>query len=391
MRRATEITSAAELFLSREAEFGLYIHTPFCVTKCPYCDFNSYQGLSHHEDEVVDTILRELAMLPKPSKISTVFIGGGTPSMLSEKNIERLFRAVRSATNDEFLREWTVEVNPESVTKPKLDVISNEGATRISVGVQSFNDSHLRLLGRAHSSGKARQALEMISGTKLDLSIDLITCLPGQTVDQALEDAREAMNYPAGHISCYCLTFEEGTKFREDLEAGTIAESSEELALEIMQTVYSEITSNGFSRYEVSNFAKPGKECLHNLGYWTGSDYLGIGPGAASRAGRIRSKTNLHPTEYTIVNLSETGLISEFEILSNEQIAIETIMMGLRLSSGLNMETFRNLTGMDIEEFNGVQIRAAVHKGWISKSANSFKVPANNLHLLDHIISSLTT
>ena len=266
-----------------ESTRSLYVHVPFCETKCAYCDFASWAGRSGEEDAWLGRIERELGLRGRDAAepLFSVFFGGGTPSALSEKGLERLCRAVVDNFRFQPGMEWSMEANPVSLTSAKLAVARDHGVNRVSVGVQSFEPDLLRRMGRAHDAGQAREALDLVAGSGLRWSADQIFALPGQTLKQFLSSLDSLLAWKPGHVSFYGLTLEPGTEFWKEHAAGALAEADEDLYADMYCLGVQFLSDAGIRRYEVSNFAVPGEECRHNEAYWdTRSAWLAAGNAA---------------------------------------------------------------------------------------------------------------
>jgi len=271
--------------------FSLYVHIPWCQSKCPYCDFNSHAAPSWPEAQYTRALISELeyrANTPSYSgrRIRTIFFGGGTPSLFDPKSIGEIIDAAGRVCGIEHDAEITLEANPGTVDLAKLGGMRAAGVNRISFGAQSFNAATLKFLGRIHCADETRAAARMAHRAGFDrLNLDLIFAVPGQTVADVLFDIESAAALEPDHISAYNLTFEEGTAFFTDLKRGRIKQLATDEQAAMYQAVREEIPRRGYAMYEISNYAAPGHEARHNLTYWRARTYLGIGAGAHSYAG----------------------------------------------------------------------------------------------------------
>ena len=271
--------------------FSLYVHIPWCQSKCPYCDFNSHAAASWPEADYTRALISELEHRANSSSYSgqgirTIFFGGGTPSLFDPKSIGEIIDAANRVYGIEPDAEITLEANPGTVDLAKLVGMRAAGVNRISFGAQSFNAATLKFLGRIHSADETRAAANMAHRAGFDrLNLDLIFAVPGQTVADVLFDIESVAALEPDHISAYNLTFEEGTAFFTDLKRGRIKQLANDEQATMYQTVREEIPRRGYAMYEISNYAAPGHEARHNLTYWRGQTYLGIGAGAHSYAG----------------------------------------------------------------------------------------------------------
>lgn len=320
--------------------WGLYVHIPFCSRACPYCAHFKVESVDRDlHARFVEALLREARMeAPRwPARhLRTVFFGGGTPSLLDDALLTRLIQGLQEVFDFSEVEEFTVEMNPEHVTPERLARMRELGVNRVSVGVQSFSERHLRFLGRAHTPHTLNRALDALSSSTLtSWSMDLMFGMAGQSPDDFKEDLVQALSFDPPHLSTYELTLEPGTPFFLRARKGELLLADED-ARRAMYVLREEIlTSAGLHRYEVSNFARTGHESRHNLLYWRRQNVLGLGPGAASLQGRIRW-TNRHRLDAYLEAL-EQGISPprSVERLSDREILLERVFLGLRLSSGI--------------------------------------------------------
>lgn len=330
--------------------FSLYIHIPYCQAKCPYCDFNSYAASAWPEDEYVRALIAEIEHRARHAPyagngIATVFFGGGTPSLFAPRSIGRVLEAADRAFGIEGGAEVTLEANPGTVDGAKFEGLRAAGVNRVSFGAQSFDDSILKFLGRIHDASQTRDAARMAHRAGFErLNLDLIFAVPGQTLAGVMRDIAEAAALEPDHISAYNLTFEEGTAFFAEMRRGTIRplETDEQAAM--YSAVREEIPRRGYAMYEISNYARPGHECRHNLTYWRAETYLGIGAGAHSFArddaqGR-RWWNERNPVLY-LERALEAGIAeSGSENVTRETAMGEFVFLNLRLREGFALDEF---------------------------------------------------
>ena len=327
------------------AGFGLYIHWPFCLSKCPYCDFNSHVRAKIDADAWQAAMLRELQTLSlrldtKP-KLQSIFFGGGTPSLMPGRIVEALLNEAERIFGFAPDIEITLEANPTSVDAGRFRDYRAAGVNRVSLGVQALNDKDLRALGRLHTVDEAMRAVTLAQATFPRASFDLIYARPGQTKDAWAAELDQALAQGCSHHSLYQLTFEEGTPFYAALQRGTMTETDADTAAELYELTQARMNAAGQPAYEISNHAKPGEESRHNLIYWRYGDYLGIGPGAHGRiaAGgkRIATSTIRAPEAWLArVNAEGAGL-DRFDEVTTEEQGTEALLMGLRLSEGIDV------------------------------------------------------
>jgi putative oxygen-independent coproporphyrinogen III oxidase len=342
---------AAGPALSVLPPLSLYVHIPWCVRKCPYCDFNSHEAKSEApEDEYCDALLLDLEhALPSiwGRRVYSVFFGGGTPSLFSARSIERVLAGIRARVPLVADCEVTLEANPGTFEAGKFRDFRAAGINRLSVGIQSFNPRHLKALGRIHDEREARAAVEIAQASFENINLDLMYALPGQSVDEALVDAREALSCGTSHLSFYHLTIEPNTVFHKRPPVVPDADAS----AEIEDTVHGALESAGYVHYETSAFAKPGMECRHNINYWKFGDYLGIGAGAHSKISFpdrvVRQSRSKQPREYLKQAAAGTP-VQEERKLARQDAVFEFMMNALRLREGFEVSLFHERTGLQI-------------------------------------------
>ena len=339
--------------LSNPPPLSLYIHIPWCVRKCPYCDFNSHEARRDiPEQAYVDALIADLEQsVPRiwGRKIRSVFFGGGTPSLFSPDAIARILSNVRMLTPLEYEAEITLEANPGTVDIAHFQGYREAGVNRVSLGIQSFDNRYLQALGRIHDGTQALTAAEIALATFDAVNLDLMYALPGQSLDDALADLRQAIALGPAHLSCYHLTLEPNTPFHrtppslpDDDEAAAMQEAIEHLA-----------AGHGYDHYETSAFARKGRRCRHNLNYWQFGDYLGIGAGAHSKLSyhdRItREVRHKHPNRYLENAVAGRAVEREWTI-AREELGFEFMMNALRLTQGVEAELFKQRTGLELDQ-----------------------------------------
>lgn len=326
---------------------GLYIHIPFCATKCSYCDFYSMplKGKNIAEEYVIALIKEFNLRRPElPEKIKTVYIGGGTPSQIPIDTLKRLVQGI-SDNDCQLLDEFTIEANPEDITKQWTDTIASLGINRVSIGIQSFIDSELSAIGRRHDSLKAIEAISTLRDSGItEISGDLIYGLPGQTEESWAISLDRIFNLNLPHISAYSLSYEPRTRLSAMLQAGKIKPTDEESCIEMYKTLIKRMRENGYEHYEISNFALPGHRAIHNSGYWNFTPYLGLGPGAHSFDGKKRSNNPPNLKKY-LKKLSEDNTAYEEDDESEEDLTNDYIITSLRKAEGINLDEMENITG----------------------------------------------
>ncbi|WP_371932293.1 radical SAM family heme chaperone HemW [Roseibium sp. MMSF_3361] len=336
------------LIQASDAGFGIYVHWPFCAAKCPYCDFNS-----HVRHQPVDQArfaaafereLSHFAEMTQGKVVQSVFLGGGTPSLMEPATVERVLTAISDRWSLDPNVEISLEANPTSVEAERFKGYRAAGVNRVSLGIQSLHDGDLKLLGRLHDAATARRAIETARATFPRLSFDLIYARPNQTLAQWEAELKDAIALAADHLSLYQLTIEEGTPFYTLYHAGKLTMPDQDLGAEFYELTQKVTEAEGLPAYEVSNHAKPGAECRHNLVYWRYGDYVGVGPGAHGRlsvgVNRMATSVERHPeTWLETVEQNGHGMI-EFSGLNEEEQGDEFLLMGLRLTEGIDLKRY---------------------------------------------------
>ena len=379
--------------------FSLYVHVPYCDSKCPYCDFNSYAAKRWPEEAYVGALIAEMAHYAaldpwRDGAVGTIFFGGGTPSLFAPASIRRVLEAVERAwpAPTDVERETTMEANPGTVDLGRLAGFAAAGVNRISFGVQSFDDRHLARLGRIHDARQAKQAIRLAREAGFaNLNLDLIFAVPGQSLAEWESDLRTAISLAPDHVSAYHLTFEEATPFEAMRRKGEIQPLAEEIEVAMFTRTREILAAAGYDAYEISNFAPPGRECRHNLNYWRSGDYLGIGAGAHSfarsrDAGRRWSNQKL-PATY-IERASATGEARVFEeSLRSEQSRGEFVFLGLRLTQGFAAADFEARFGAD---FLAAFPHAAAFErdGLLERIADHWRLTDRGLLLADSVFAT---
>lgn len=380
------------------APLALYIHWPFCTSKCPYCDFNSHVRESVEQDQWKTALLSELdwmaAQLPGRRPLRSIFFGGGTPSLMPPATAEALIsRAVALFAAEEHL-EITLEANPTSVETATFPGFRQAGVNRVSIGVQSLDDGELRFLGRGHSSAEALAAITLARETFRRYSFDLIYARPGQTVAQWERELEQALRLAGDHLSLYQLTIEENTAFHHAYARGGFTLPAEEEAEALYRATEEIMAARGLRAYEVSNYAAPGEESRHNLAYWQGAEYIGIGPGAHGRlthsGRRIATRTLKSPERWLEKTLRDGNGVEEWRALPRSEEAEERLMMGLRLTEGIVYEEFCRQTGFDLRDYlSGARIALYTRQGLLENTPHRLQATLTGRLLLGTLTAEL--
>jgi oxygen-independent coproporphyrinogen-3 oxidase len=358
------------------------------VVKCGYCDFNSYPGEGRDPHKYAEALIAE-ARRRAPAAPPTVFVGGGTPTYFSAELLARIFRELRNCgVFDDPRVEVTVEANPESATLEKLQALREAGANRISIGVQSFRERYLQQFDRVHSAEQAEAAVGAARRAGFErINVDLIFAKPGETLGEWLEDLERALALDPPHLSCYELTFEEGTAITKQHNLGRVAAAEQETSAELYHSTIELLHRRGFDAYEVSAFARRGEECRHNLVYWTSGDWIGIGAGAGSSVGARKSLNIKNPEAYAAA-VAERGDATNSESVEDsdprDRLA-EVLMMGLRLLEGIELDVILDRTGLDPRRTHAAEIDALSKAGLLEIGSGWIRATARGRDLLNEV------
>ena len=371
---------------------GIYIHIPFCKSRCKYCDFFSTTHLEKRA-QYVAALLEEWRMRAHEVKepIHTIYIGGGTPSMLDDSSLQMIIEAIRregplnstaisgARQGDEaMLQEITMEANPGDITLERAQAWRKMGINRLSIGVQSLDDELLQLIGRRHTAEQARKAVAAAQAAGFDnISIDLMYALPSQTMEQWQKDVAEALQMGVQHISTYGLIYEEGTVLMTLLDHGVIEAVDEDTEMQMYDYLAEQLAANNFEHYEVSNFALQNHQSRHNSSYWNNTPYIGLGAGAHSYDGQVR-QWNISDLDTYIAQAMAHQLQPEKEVLSEEQRHTERVMLGMRTNRGIG-----------IDEIDRSKAQPYIAQGMLIEKDNRIVATTKGYHILNRIIEDL--
>ncbi len=354
---------------------GLYIHIPFCVRKCLYCDFYSVEPdrappaerlrrPAPDQPAFLDALRTELEGLPDGFAPETIFIGGGTPTELSDRDFRRLLSDIRDTVCLDRLTEWSCESNPGTLSRANVEALLRAGVTRVSLGVQSFDDRTLEFLGRIHTAEEAEAGIQLLRDAGIrNINLDLIFGIPGAPADGPLRDAERAIALHPEHIAVYCLTIEDGTPFADMKRRGLFHEVRPGRQSRQYAAIRSRLRRAGYEQYEISNFARPGFRCRHNELYWTGGPYLGCGPAAHSHWDGARWSNPADLTRYITDRRAGAPPAYPRDILASEARARERLVFGLRHLDGVDRRGFREETGADLLALGGEPLRRHLEAG----------------------------
>lgn len=377
--------------------FSLYVHIPWCQSKCPYCDFNSHAAATWPEAQYTSALIAELehrvsAAPFNGERIKTIFFGGGTPSLFDPKSIGAILDAAERLCGIDSDAEITLEANPGTVNAEKMHGMRAAGVNRISFGAQSFNDATLKFLGRIHSADETREAAKLAHRAGFDrLNLDLIFAVPGQTVADVLFDIESVAALEPDHISAYNLTFEEDTAFFTELKRGRIKQLPTDEQAAMYAAVREEIPRRGYAMYEISNYAPVGHEARHNLTYWRGESYIGIGAGAHSYArdgrGGRRWWNEKFPTRY-IAAIEERGLAEAgAETVDESTSQGEFVFLNLRLREGFALRDFHDRFGRNFECIFGARATPLFNDGLLTLDRDRVKLTDRGLEMADSVFA----
>lgn len=389
------LTDAPLLPDTGEPGFGLYVHWPFCAAKCPYCDFNS-----HVRHQPVDqsrfaaaflTEMDAMRALSGPKTVTSIFLGGGTPSLMEPATVERILDGIATRWHVPAGIEVTMEANPSSVEADRFRGYRGAGVNRVSLGVQALNDRDLKFLGRLHDVEDALKAIRLAREIFPRMSFDLIYARPNQTVEAWEKELNEAVSYAVDHLSLYQLTIEEGTPFYGLHKAGKLIVPDGDQSAALYEATQEITRGFGMPAYEVSNHAKPGAESRHNLTYWRYGDYAGIGPGAhgrlSQRSMKIATATERKPEAWLdLVERNGHGMVDQ-DVLDREEQADELLLMGLRLREGVDLARWQQLSKRDPDP---AREQTLLEHGFIERIGNSrLRCTPKGMLILDAVVADL--
>jgi oxygen-independent coproporphyrinogen-3 oxidase len=380
-----------------ESVRAAYVHIPFCVSKCYYCDFNSYPGLESLFRDYVRAVVLEIEIAASKSgrvreafseheSLSTIYFGGGTPTVLPTELLEPILQALKHVFGIDRAAEVTIEANPESVDKPKLEKLRSMGFNRLSLGVQSLDDKMLERLGRIHRAQDALRAFWDARQAGFEsINLDLMFGLPGQTLDHLENELRTILHLRPEHLSMYELTAERKTPLASMIQNKSLSLPDEEAKLAMYEKAISETKSAGYEHYEVSNFALPGFRCRHNQVYWRNEPFYGFGAGATSYLARTRTRKLSNPRDYISAVFSGQEPVEYSEKLADRALLGETILLGLRMLDGIDLTDIQSAIGLDPFREFGLEIADLVRRGLVELRGSRMRVTHDGLLLLNDV------
>lgn len=372
---------------------GIYIHIPFCLSKCPYCDFNSIVMDSDLAEEYVKFLLKEIQNFSESQTekmfVETVYFGGGTPSFLRTSQLADILATVFSSFEVKPDAEISLEANPGTLKKEKVEKLRKSGFNRASLGVQSFVDKELKILGRVHNNEQAIKSYKILRKYFNNLSLDLIFGIPGQSLKTWRRNLNMALKLKPEHLSVYSLTIEEGTPFHYLWKQGKLSLPGEEETREMYLESINLLKAQGYRQYELSNFARKGFECQHNLRYWQGKEYIGFGAGAHSYFQEVRWGNIKDIKKYTEGCMKGTPIIDFKEKLTPSQKINEFIFLGLRMTEGIDLKKLKENLNFDLEKEKKMEISELIKGRFLKMGKNNLRLTKKGILVADSIIQKL--
>ncbi|HEL1200823.1 TPA: oxygen-independent coproporphyrinogen III oxidase [Streptococcus equi subsp. zooepidemicus] len=361
-----------------------YVHIPFCTQICYYCDFSKVFIKNQPVDAYLEALIKEFESY-QISSLKTLYIGGGTPTAITAKQLDYLLSHLQQHLQLDQLEEFTIEANPGDLTEDKIAVLGQSAVNRISLGVQTFNDKQLKQIGRSHTEAQIYTTIASLKEAGFqNMSIDLIYALPGQTIQQVKENVAKALSLDIPHLSLYSLILEHHTVFMNKMRRGKLQLPTEDLEAEMFEYIISEMEANGFEHYEISNFTKPGFESRHNLMYWNNDEYFGCGAGASGYLNGIRYRNRV-PIQHYLKAVAEGNARLSEEPLTKEEMMEEELFLGLRKKSGVSVSRFQEKFGLSFESRYGPVVRELQAQGLLVKDKDFVRMTKKGLFLGDSV------
>ncbi|MGT2750427.1 radical SAM family heme chaperone HemW [Streptococcus orisasini] len=363
-----------------------YVHIPFCTQICYYCDFSKVFIKNQPVDAYLEALSKEFNDYYQIKNLRTLYIGGGTPTAISAKQLDYLLSNLSKNLDCNMLEEFTIEANPGDLTPDKVAVLKESAVNRVSLGVQTFNDKHLRQIGRGHNEAQIYESIDSLKKAGFDnISIDLIYALPNQTMADVRENVAKALALDIPHLSLYSLILEHHTVFMNKMRRGRLNLPTEDLEAEMFEYIISEMEAHGFEHYEISNFSKPGFESRHNLMYWDNAKYFGCGAGASGYVDGVRYR-NRGPIQHYLKAIKEDGHARfQEETLSQSEKMEEELFLGLRKKSGVSLQRFEEKFGQTFETVYGPILRELEADGLIVSEKDRIRMTKKGLFLGDTV------
>lgn len=361
-----------------------YVHIPFCTQICYYCDFSKVFIKNQPVDEYLQALIREFESYDI-KKLRTLYIGGGTPTSITAEQLEYLLTNLTKHLDLSVLEEFTIEANPGDLTEDKIEVLKHSAVNRVSLGVQTFNDKHLKQIGRSHNEAQIYSTISNLKEAGFhNISIDLIYALPGQTMEDVKENVAKAIALDIPHLSLYSLILEHHTVFMNKMRRGKLQLPKEDLEAEMFEYIISELEANGFEHYEISNFTKPGFESRHNLMYWDNAEYFGVGAGASGYLNGVRYR-NHGPIQHYLKAVAQGNARLSEEKLTKDEMMEEELFLGLRKKTGVSIARFEEKFGLSFEERYGQIVRELCQQGLLVLDDKVVRMTKKGLFLGDTV------
>lgn len=361
-----------------------YVHIPFCTQICYYCDFSKVFIKNQPVDAYLQALIREFRSYDI-TELRTLYIGGGTPTSISAVQLDYLLTELSRDLNLNTLEEFTIEANPGDLTVDKIEVLQKSAVNRVSLGVQTFNDKHLKRIGRSHNEAQIYSTIDALKTAGFqNISIDLIYALPGQTMDDVRSNVAKALSLNIPHLSLYSLILEHHTVFMNKMRRGKLHLPTEDLEAEMFEYIISEMERNGFEHYEISNFTKPGFVSRHNLMYWDNVEYYGVGAGASGYLDGIRYR-NRGPIQHYLKGVSEGNARLSEEVLSKNEMMEEELFLGLRKKEGVSIGKFEQKFGTSFEKRYGQIVQELQSDGLLKENNGFIQMTKKGLFLGDTV------
>lgn len=373
---------------NKQKERGIYIHIPFCKYICTYCDFNKFYIQHQPVDAYIDALIKEINTINTDDKILTVYIGGGTPSALTDNQLIKLLSAIEKIINTKLLLEYTLEANPEDLTLDRVKILKQFGINRVSMGVQTLNNDLLKMIGRGHQEADVKNAISNLKTVGINnINVDLMFALPSQTITDLYDSMKKIISYDISHISCYSLILEQRTKLYNQVKNKQIILPTNKVEEEMYRIVIDYLKDNGFNQYEISNFSKVSYESIHNSSYWKNIEYYGFGAGAHGYIDGIRY-SNLGAVKFYIDSINHRGHAKKEENhLTNKEKIEEEFFLGLRLLSGINLSDIDKKYTIDTKKIYKDSIEKNINKDYLKLENNILSLTDKGLFYGNDVFS----
>lgn len=361
-----------------------YVHIPFCTQICYYCDFSKVFIKNQPVDAYLQALIREFESY-KIEQLRTLYIGGGTPTAISAEQLDYLLSHLTKNLDLSQLEEFTIEANPGDLTPDKIAVLEKSAVNRISLGVQTFNDKHLKRIGRGHNEAQIYESIDSLKGAGFDnISIDLIYALPGQTMADVKENVAKAIALDIPHLSLYSLILEHHTVFMNKMRRGKLNLPTEDLEADMFDYIIAKLESHGFEHYEISNFTKPGRESRHNLMYWDNAEYYGVGAGASGYVDGVRYR-NRGPIQHYLKGVAQGNPRLEEEVLTKQEMMEEEFFLGLRKKEGVSISRFEEKFAENFSNRYGDIVEKLTRDGLVQVTDGRLRMTKKGLFLGDTV------